>query len=196
MHLIIANQIAEKIPIPNKEAFLIGGIAPDAVSPKELSHFFDGNPSDFSRRIDYGKFYEKYSSFEQQDYILGYYTHLITDDLWLTGFYLAWLKNRIENDEVIFKRYHYDFQLLNGKLLSYYNIETDLLTFIDEVDFIPDLAEVTVTQVEKFLPYVKEDMIYNKEDLDERLTVFRFEQIIGYIETAIEKSKLLLKEKL
>src|SRR5690625_2359426 len=182
MHLIIANQIAEKIPIPNKEAFLIGGIAPDAVSPKELSHFFDGNPSDFSRRIDYEKFYEKYSSFEKQDYILGYYTHLIIDDLWLTDFYLTWLKYRIDNDEVTFMRY--------------YNIETDLLTFIDEVDFIPDLAEVTVTQVEKFLPYVKEDMNYNKEDLDKRLSVFRFEQIIGYIETAIGKNKLLLKEKL
>jgi|SRR5690625_459066 len=196
MHLIIANQIAEKIPISNKAAFLIGGMAPDAVSPKELSHFFDGNQSDFSRRIDYEKFYEKYSSIEQRDYILGYYAHLIADDLWLTGFYLPWLKNRIENDEIIFKRYHYDFQLLNGKLLSYYNIETEVLTFIDEVDFILDLAEVTVTQVEKFLPYVKDDMIYNKEDLDEGLTVFRFEQIIGYIETAIEKSILLLKEKL
>src|SRR5690625_7906574 len=72
MHLIIANQIAEKIPISNKAAFLIGGMAPDAVSPKELSHFFDGNQSDFSRRIDYEKFYEKYSSIEQRDYILGY----------------------------------------------------------------------------------------------------------------------------
>lgn len=35
-----------------------------------------------------------------------------------------------------------------------------------------------------------------RKDLDERLSVFRFEQIIGYIETAIGKSKLLLKEKL
>lgn len=37
MHLMIANGIAEKLSIKDKTSFLIGGIAPDAVTPKDLS---------------------------------------------------------------------------------------------------------------------------------------------------------------
>src|SRR5690554_6448788 len=104
MHLIIASEIAKKLSVTERKAFLLGGIAPDAVSPKELSHFFEGNHNDFSRRISYEKFYKKYSKYDHSDYILGYYTHLIADDLWLKGFYLPWLKNRLV-DKAVFDRY-------------------------------------------------------------------------------------------
>lgn len=196
MHLIISNEIANQISIADKNAFLLGGIAPDAVSPKELSHFFEGNHNDFSRRISYEKFYGKYSKYDQSDYILGYYTHLIADDLWLKGFYLPWLKNRLENDEAVFNRYHHDFRLLNGKLLSYYDIGMDVLEGLETIDHIPDLGELTAVQAKKLLPYVEEDMNYSPKDLDEQLTVFTLDQIIGYIETSVEKSIFLIKEKL
>ncbi len=193
MHLIIANQIAQKISITNKQAFLMGGIAPDAVSPKELSHFYEGDVNDFSRRIAYEKFCEKYSNYHQSGYILGYYTHLIADDIWLKGFYLPWLKNRLENDPDIFNRYHKDFRLLNGKLLNHYDIGIDVLKDLYADNSIVDLAEVTVGQVKKLLPYMEEDMNYSEKDLDEKLTVFTFEQILGYIETSVEKSSSLLE---
>jgi Zinc dependent phospholipase C len=106
MHLIIANQIAEKVLISDKSSFLIGGIAPDSVSPKDLSHFYIGDVNDYSRSIAYEKFIEKYSGSSNTEFILGYYTHLIADDLWLKGFYLPWLKNRMENDKEIFNKYN------------------------------------------------------------------------------------------
>lgn len=53
MHLIIANRIAERLSIEDKAAFLLGGVAPDAVSTKEASHFFRGDHQDYSRFIDY-----------------------------------------------------------------------------------------------------------------------------------------------
>ena len=196
MHLIIANQIANKTLITDKNAFLLGGIAPDAVSPKELSHFFEGDQNDFSRMIAYEKFYEKYRNYDQSDYILGYYTHLIADDIWLNGFYLPWLKNRLENDEAVFNRYHHEFHLLNGKLLTHYGIGIDVLKDLYADNYVPDLAEVTANEVKNMLPFVKEDMNYSRKELDEKLTVFTFDQIIGYIETSIEKSILLLKGKI
>jgi len=106
MHLVIANRIAECLSIEDRTSFLLGGIAPDAVTPKEVSHFFKGNVQDYSRYIDYKGFLDKYSSQAENHYILGYFTHLIADDIWLKGFYLPWLKNRIETNKELLNLHH------------------------------------------------------------------------------------------
>ena len=62
MHSIINNEIASRMKIEDRAAFLLGGIAPDAVSPKDLSHFYKGNTDDYTRRIDYKSFLDKYRS--------------------------------------------------------------------------------------------------------------------------------------
>lgn len=61
MHLIIANRIADDLSIKDKTSFLLGGIAADAVSPKDLSHFYKGKEKDYSRYIDYTEFIHKYT---------------------------------------------------------------------------------------------------------------------------------------
>jgi hypothetical protein len=193
MHYIIANQIAERFSVKDKVSFILGGISPDAVAPKDLSHFFTGEVSDYTRSIDYGGFLEKYDTAKHTSFILGYYTHLIADDIWLKGFYLPWLKNRMENDPTIFNEYHRDFQLLNGKLLNYYGVEMDILQDWEKNSSIFDLEEVKTSDISKFVPYVLGDMDYNKEDIDQKLTVFTFEQILGYVETSIDKGLLLIK---
>jgi hypothetical protein len=193
MHYIISNQIAERLSINDKVSFILGGISPDAVAPKDLSHFFIGEVSDYTRSIDYDGFLEKYDTAKHTSFILGYYTHLIADDIWLKGFYLPWLKNRMENDQTIFSQYHRDFQLLNGKLLNYYALNMDLLKDWEKNSSIFDLEEVKTSDISKFVPYVLGDMDYNKEDIDQKLTVFTFEQILGYVETSIDKGLLLIK---
>jgi len=187
MHLIIANRIAEKLSVTNRSAFLLGGIAPDAVSPKDLSHFFAGDVQDFSRMIDYSGFLDKYRTLPQNDYILGYYTHLIADDLWLKGFYLPWLKNRMEQDPNILALYHEDFRLLNAKLLDYYGLDSELLKEMEHSSAMVNLEEVTIKDVLDFLPYVKGDMQYPLHDLETPLKVFTLEQIVGYVETSVDK---------
>jgi hypothetical protein len=193
MHFIIANQIAEKLNISDKASFIIGGISPDAVIPKELSHYFTGDVSDYTRSIDYDGFLQKYSSIKHSSYILGYYTHLIADDIWLKGFYLPWLKNRMESDATIFNRYHRDFQLLNGKLLNYYDLQMGILKDWEKNSSIYDLEEITKSDIKQFIPHLYGDMDYNNEDLEERLTVFTLEQMIGYVETSIEKGVMKIK---
>lgn len=123
MHLIIANRIADSLSIENHTEFLLGGIAPDAVSAKDDSHFYTGDVQEYTRRIDYQEFLNKYHSHAENQYILGYYSHLIADDIWLKGFYLPWLRNRMETNKEIFQEYHNDFRLLNGKLLDYYGFK-------------------------------------------------------------------------
>jgi hypothetical protein len=187
MHSIIAYRIAQNISIKDKASFILGGIAPDAVYPKDLSHFYAGDVQDYSRRIEPSKFLEKYSAHKYNPYILGYYTHLIADELWLNGFYLPWLKNRMESSKEILNLYHHDFRLLNGKLLDYYGLKKELLGLIESNGTIINLQEVTSKDVEDFKPYVIGDMNYNLTDLEEGLNVFTLDQIIGYIETSIQK---------
>jgi hypothetical protein len=193
MHLVIANRIAECLSIKDRTLFLLGSIAPDAVSTKDISHFFKGEVQDYSRFIDYKGFLKKYNSHADSYYLLGYFTHLIADDIWLKGFNLPWLKNRMEANKEIYHLYHNDFRLLNGKLLEYYGYTDELRKMLSYFPTILDLEEVKSTDVEDFIPYVLGDMEYNKEVIDEKLNVFTLIQIIGYIETSVDLGLLNLK---
>ncbi|WDH95427.1 zinc dependent phospholipase C family protein [Paenibacillus urinalis] len=194
MHLIIANRIAESLSMEDRTLFLLGSLAPDAVSPKESSHFFKGEVQNYTRFIDYKGFLHKYSSQAEQQYILGYFTHLIADDIWLRGFNLSWLENRMEADPDLYPIYHKDFQTLNGKLLEHYGFTNILKEMLSDVPAVMDLEEVKSKDVEHFLPYVLGDMEYDKDEVNkQQLQVFTFVQILGYIETSVDMGLLHLK---
>lgn len=196
MHTIIGEKIAEAFSIEDKISFLLGSVAPDAVishEEKNLSHFFIGEVQDYSRSVDYKGFLHKYGSQVENPYILGYYAHLIADDIWLRGFNLSWLRNRMDADERLYKLYHNDFRLLNGKLLEHYGFTNKLIKTFSQYPAIIDLDEVSSKDVEKFASCVLEDMDYDKEVLNEKLNVFTFNQIIGYIETSIELGIMNIK---
>ncbi len=187
MHAIIAARIAEHFSIQEQTSFLIGGVAPDAVSPKELSHFYTGRAEDYSLDISFDNFINKYKHKCQSPFILGYYTHLIADELWLKGFYKPWLKKQLEMDKTLFHCYHNDFRLLNGKLLEYYGNKNQLKAELKKSVEIMGLDEVKKADVEKLLPEVLGDLEYDEESLKQSLEVFTFKQIVGYIETSVDK---------
>jgi hypothetical protein len=191
MHLIIGNKIAESLSIEDKTSFLLGSIAPDAVfsyEEKNQSHFFIGDVKEHTRRVDFEGFLDKYNVQvgNRNHYTLGYYTHLIADDIWLKGFYLSWLKNRMDADEGLYKLYHNDFRLLNRNLLEYYGYTDEFRKELSNSPSIVDLEEVKAGEVERFIPYVLGDLDYEKEVINEQLNVFTFDQIIGYIETSVD----------
>ncbi|QGH35423.1 hydrolase [Gracilibacillus salitolerans] len=198
MHLIIGNRMAESLSIEDKTPFLLGSIAPDAVflhEDKTISHFYIGEVKDYSRSIDYKGFLQKYSSEVENKnlFILGYCAHLIADDIWLRGFNLSWLRNRMDADEGLYELYHNDFRLLNAKLLDYYGFTDELRKTLSHFPTIIDLEEVKSKDVEKFIPYVLGDMEYDKEVSNEKLNVFTFNQIVGYIETSVDVGLLNIK---
>src|SRR5699024_6319986 len=145
-----------------------------------------GSHEDYTRIVNYEKFYEKYKGNRNKAYILGYYAHLITDHIWLTGFFQPWLKNRMEHDSSLHQRYHHDFSLLNRKLATHYNISVDTFENVSDTE-IPHLDEVSGDDVKKLFSFIYDDL-RSPENESEPLKVFTMPQIVGYIETAIEVS--------
>ncbi|QHT58973.1 zinc dependent phospholipase C family protein [Paenibacillus lycopersici] len=193
MHAIIASRIADMLPIEDRTSFLVGSVAPDAVTTKNESHFFRGEVRDYSRSVDYKGFLHKYLARAESLYILGYFTHLIADDVWLKGFNLAWLKNRMDADPDVYPRYHNDFRLLNGKLTEHYGVKDQLRETLLDVPSILDIDEVRASEAEAFIPSVLGDLDYEQAALQEPLQVFTFGQIVGYIETSVDLGLIQLR---
>jgi len=194
MHLIIGNRIAEALNIEDRTSFLLGCVAPDAVQTKNESHFFKGEHQNYTRHVDYNGFLEKYRSYSDNLYVLGYYVHLIADDQWMKGFYLPWLRNRMEEDAGVYPLYHNDFRLLNAKLLEDYGCTDELSKAMHGIPNVIDLEEVKSRDVVEFIPYVFGDMTYEKHIIDEPLNVFSYIQIKGYIETSVNYILRTMKE--
>ncbi|MCJ8010775.1 zinc dependent phospholipase C family protein [Paenibacillus sp. KQZ6P-2] len=194
MHLIIGNRIADRLNIEDRTSFLLGSIAPDAVQTKDESHFYRGEHRDYTRHIDYREFLKKYMSLSDNLYVLGYFTHLIADEQWMKGFYMPWLRNRMEEDAGVYPLYHNDFRLLNGKLLDHYGCSDEMRKAIINSPDVIDLQEVKSSDVVEFVPYVLGDMDYEEQVLNEPLNVFSFIQIEGYIETSVNIGVLNLQQ--
>ncbi len=95
-HTIIAEKVSERIPFLDKKGFCIGNIAPDCnienedwtafEPPREVTHFMSGSKK---RMADCERFFDNYikgKNFaldEHYSFLLGYYSHLVTDVKWL-----------------------------------------------------------------------------------------------------------------
>lgn len=89
--------------------------------------------------------------------------------------------------------YHNGFRLLNEKLLEYYVFTYDLRRRLSKFPTIFVLKEVKSKEVKKFLPFLLNDMEYDKEVLNEKLDDFTFNQIIVYIKTSVDMGLLNIK---
>ena len=88
--------------------------------------------------------------------------------------------------------YYNDFKLLNAKLLHHYDKEQQLFSLLNQEAHIVDIEEVSKENVLAFRKYLFEDMLYPEQHLHEDLQVFTFNQMVGYMETAIEKVHFIL----
>ncbi|MFS0781022.1 hydrolase [Bacillus sp. 1P06AnD] len=193
MHYIIAKKLASLLPLSDKSAFCIGGVAVDAGQPKDKAHYYRGAYEDYTRIIDYEGFIKKKLCNQHKDYFLGYYAHLIADDLWLNGFYMPWLRNRINDDPSMASLYHQDFVTLNPLLVKHYGLSADDICDRMEEMTLPDLPFVPGTTAKQFMKEIKKDMEILEHQGVNSLNVFTFGQIIGYIETSIDKAHGLIK---
>lgn len=192
MHLIIADQVSKKLPIENKPLFLLGGIAPDAAytrDKKTESHFYEGSLEDGTRFVNYMRFVEKYRSDIQNDYELGYLTHLVSDNVWMKQIYFKNdFKNRVDADPGLLDRWHSDFRKLNGKLIERVGCG-DLKNDLIEIHaFQNNISEIKSGNLKKFKEETIGDFNYTEDEVFNELEVYSLRQILDYIDLATEEA--------
>lgn len=161
IHLCVANEVNKRLKRDNR-SILIGSIAPDISKQigetKTKSHFLTDNTDIPNLNL----FLEKYKTYLNDDFVLGYYIHLYTDYIWFKYFLPDFVKK-----DFIFKKdgkveylsndkkceYIYsDYTNLNILLIDIYNF--DISIFYEEV---PSFKNI-ITEI----PMDKLDIIINK----------------------------------
>ncbi|UVI28021.1 hypothetical protein [Paenibacillus spongiae] len=184
MHYAITAILADRLKIADS-LFLLGGIAPDVHKhmneAKEKSHFLKCD-SEGIGYADYGSFYDKYlresGSGSASVFHLGYFFHLISDDIWLKDIYykkIKWLPQP-EKKEAQAQCYR-DFRRLNGKLIDHYRLQLRTL----------DVQPVAIDEIHyTFLPGLIQDLTDDFDRMDihkhEDLELLQWEEVIDCIE--------------
>lgn len=172
--------------------FLLGTIAPDvnknSKTPKELTHFMvkreDGEHDMFPKR-----FLEKYGP-TLTEFELGYYLHLISDNLWLNTVYKNnILKVSVEKRPEQLEMFYSDFVTLNKILIDKYQLAPlcNVKSFKTKVD---EVIDSDLINIENDL---NNDFIYKQEN-DKELKLLRISDIINYIEVSVQEFKDFLEK--
>ncbi|WP_408006265.1 hypothetical protein ACJROX_16280 [Pseudalkalibacillus sp. A8] len=187
MHLITADMVLKELSIKSENDFLLGSVIPDAVIPKDLSHFFEYDSDGLTISVNYPKFAVTYKNVINEPLTLGYLCHLITDDIWLKDFYLSWIKEEIEADDSFYYAYHRDFRRFNYHLLQHHgNFQLEeRLASGRYFDFYEELNHQSVKQ---FLLSMEEDFKTPSCKHKETFEVFQFDDIVRYLEKSKQES--------
>ena len=130
IHLAIASELADRLNIRDRERFFFGHVLPDMIlgeyevrlPRKKESHFYTLLPSG-RKTYDIFRFYEEYQDRLTDDLYLGYYVHLIEDNIFRQYlYYRVGLLMRRGQRELLDELYR-DYHLLNPLLRKRYDIK-------------------------------------------------------------------------
>ena len=188
IHLAIAQEVGKIIGKSSTEYF-IGALAPDVSKiigdNKAKSHFHDDN-NDYPN-LD--RFLANYKDYLSNDFVLGYYVHLITDYFWFKYFMREIVDDNEEyitkldgskiklNGEMLTQYMYNDYSNLNNKLITKYKIDTSI--FYNDI---PNIKTVIIEIPNNKLPLLMEKMRYITENAKEtKAFIFNVDNIDRFI---------------
>lgn len=195
MHLAIGKLIKNELNYGDR--FLLGNLLPDAHEKsheaKALSHF-KLREVDWERRrfLDYKRFASKYKEILLDEVYLGYYCHLISDEIWLGDIFTKYIpsENEIERNKSL-EKYYRDFTRLNYVLIQKYNITNDVTFYYGES--VESIEEINKKLLRIILEELEIDFLGRDIGcLD--LEILRIEDIINYIEKCVRVAINNIKE--
>ena len=131
MHYALGKVLADRLCTEDKEGFILGSILPDALAPDKKrdsnSHYITVFDDGGYKWFDSLQFYSEYENEIKSDAIyLGYYFHLISDNIFRKIFYidLGLIKRRGEKS--LFQEFYRDYNILNRQIAGFYRLEKEL----------------------------------------------------------------------
>jgi len=205
MHLVIAKEVAKHLDL-DVQRFNLGNLLPDATLDgrnsiaKSKSHFriekepYEVADSEHYQHYDYHKFLEKYHMYMKDDLYLGYFVHLLTDELWIQDIYIKYMrdsnrKKRIDQQA----NYYHDYDVLNQIILEKYKLKFN-------IELNEELLKHQITEVENIkLPVMLESLkeYFKTRYENESLLLFNRTDIFDFIEkTSTQIVNTIMEEKL
>ena len=133
MHLCISRELEGIIQSNDANKFRIGHILPDAViraDKKQVNTHFIRNFEEngkYYKIFDYYGFYDRFQDVILQDEIfLGYYFHLIEDNIFRNVLYSDLDMMNRRGDSEFLKELYLDYRILNCMLIKKYHLKNDL----------------------------------------------------------------------
>lgn len=131
MHFALGKTLAERLGIDDKEGLIIGSILPDALPAKEKqernSHFISVFDDGRYKWFDSLTFFEKYRQEVMEDPIyLGYYFHLISDNIFRQTFYIDMGLLSRRGEKSLFEEFYCDYNLLNPMITENFGLTRTL----------------------------------------------------------------------
>ena len=203
IHLAVANEL-NKVLNKDYKSIMIGAIAPDiwkqvGEPSKSPSHFKDSDDTDIPN-LD--KFLYKYKDMLKDDFVLGYYIHLLTDYYWFKYFLPSIYNERKSiltkldgtkiylTDKELGEYIYNDYTNINVEVIDAYSLRLDL--FYEEVpEFKNIISEIPMDKIDVLMDkmgLIIENSTYNKE------YIFDIKSIMNFVEMCVSGITDNLKE--
>lgn len=182
MHFCVADEILKSLKINLVDTFILGNLSPDAHDSTLAGNFsahFKASQSEFPV-FDLLAFKNKYMSYELDEFVLGYYCHLITDSIWSKSVYLKYLQCDEDERNSRAAKCYKDYYTLNKILIEHFSLKRVALN-------IPEKTVVEEIKPEGILNIINKfngDFVYNGKR--EPLEILDMQFVLGFIDDAAE----------
>ena len=186
MHYALGRVLADRLSVGDKNAFVIGSILPDALPAKEKkernSHFIELFDDGRYKWFNSLAFFGRYSSEVLADPIyLGYYFHLIADNIFRRTFYIDMGLISRRGEKSLFEEFYRDYNILNPLITEDFGL-TKTLTVPER------LKDTRLYRDFAFSPEKLIEDIYADMDMhaEGELTHFNMEIVRGFVEKSTD----------
>lgn len=202
IHAAVCNELNKKLK-RNSKQILVGTIAPDISKlvgeTKQYTHFLDNEDDNVP---NLSRFLNKYISYLNDDFVLGYYIHLYTDYLWFKYFIPEIYdesKNLIKKIDGTIVNCHghmaemyiyNDYTNINEQIVKNYKLDLSFL-YDEKLEFNDIIREAHMDKMDLIINKAKE--IYEGSKM-RREYVFDMENIDNFISLSVKLIMADLKE--
>ena len=131
MHYALGKVLADRLSPEDREGFMMGCILPDALPPDKKHdcncHYITLFDDGAYKWFDSLAFYDEYEHEIKHDAIyLGYYFHLISDNVFRQIFYIELGLISRRGEKSLFREFYRDYNILNRQIADYYQLDKGL----------------------------------------------------------------------
>ncbi|MBL4932105.1 zinc dependent phospholipase C family protein [Clostridium paridis] len=201
MHYCIFNELSKSLKV-NKNRFLMGMLSTDishlAKEPKNKSHFMTVDENGV-RFVNYYDFYKKYKLKFSDCYFLGYFCHLISDDIW-HNLRPTMEVNILPPEERSTAKIKYlnDLRQLNSVIVNTYKLENNIPNIgkleVDDVMKSVEIDEININLLPQILTQASQYFEANPQISNKPLEIFTVDEINEYINNSVTISLEKLAE--